>query len=38
MHCINVVDISRKAYEINGLEKIGDKNRIFWLNEKQMED
>ena len=26
MHCINVVDISRKAYEINGLEKIADKD------------
>ena len=38
MHCINVVDISRKAHEINGLEKIADKDRIFWLNEKQMED
>ena len=38
MHCINMVDISTKTYEINGVEKIADKDGIFWLNEKQMED
>ena len=35
---MNMVDISRKTYEINGVEKIADKDGIFWLNEKQMED
>ena len=38
MHCINMVDISTKTYEINGVEKKADKDGIFWLNEKQMED
>ena len=38
MYCMNMVDISRKTYEINGVEKIADKDGIFWLNEKQMED
>ena len=35
---MNMVDISRKTYEINGVEKLADKDGIFWLNEKQMED
>ena len=31
-----MVDISRKTYERNGIEKIVDNDEIFWLNEKHI--
>ena len=33
-----MVDISRKAYERNGVEAIVDNDGILWLNEKQIEE
>ena len=32
-----MVDISRKAYERNGIETIVDNYRILWLNEKHVD-
>ena len=29
-----MVDVSRKTYERNGIEKIVDNDGILWLNEK----
>ena len=34
---INTVDISRKTYRRNGIERIVDNDRILWLNEKHIE-
>ena len=34
---MNMVDISRKTYEINGIETIADNDEILWLNEKHIE-
>ena len=33
-HYINMVDISRKVYEISGIEPIADNEGILWLNKK----
>ena len=33
---IKIVDISKKMYERNGIEKV-DNNEILWLNEKHIE-
>ena len=33
-----MVDISRKAYEGNGVETIVDNDGILWLNEKHIEE
>ena len=33
IHYMNMVDISRKTYERNGIETIVDNNGILWLNE-----
>ena len=33
-----MVDMSRKTYERNGIETIIDNDRIFWLNEKHIEE
>ena len=33
-----MVDISRKIYERNGIEKIVDDDGILWLNEKHIEE
>ena len=33
-----MVDISRKAYERNDIEKIVDNDGILWLNEKNIEE
>ena len=35
---INIVDISRKTYERNGIETIVDDYWILWLNEKHIEE
>ena len=34
MHYINIVDISRKTDERNGIERIVNNDGILWLNEK----
>ena len=33
-----MVDISRKTYERNGIETIGNNEGILWLNEKHIEE
>ena len=33
---VNMVDISRKTYERNGIETIVDNDGILWLNEKHI--
>ena len=33
-----MVDISRKIYERNGIEKTVDDDGILWLNEKHIEE
>ena len=38
IHSINMVDISKKTHERNGIEIIVDHDRILWLNEKHMEE
>ena len=37
IHYMNMFDISRKTYEINGIETIADNDEILWLNEKHIE-
>ena len=38
MHYINMVDISRKTYERNGVETIVDNDGRLWWNEKHREE
>ena len=38
MHYINMVDISRKAFERNDTETIVNNDGILWLNEKHIEE
>ena len=38
MYYINMVDISRKMYEKNGIETIADNDGRLCLNEKHIED
>ena len=38
INSINMVDISKKTHERNGIEIIVDHDRILWLNEKHMEE
>ena len=33
-----MVNISRKTYERNGIDKITDNDGILWLNEKHIEE
>ena len=38
IHYVNMVDISRKTYERNGIETMVDNDGILWLNEKHIEE
>ena len=38
MYYINMVDISRKTYERNGIEAIVDNDGILWLNKKHIKE
>ena len=38
MYYINMVDISRKTYERNGIETIVDNDGILWLNKKHIKE